>query len=105
MASIYLYEPVRRLPRCSRPVFQIWPHAVQRQYVETLTSLLAVLTSGELQKGHALGATLSSRAGWSYTGSPSESLDEEPTACGRLRKALKNCTPFGERVPTKPSRG
>lgn len=105
MARIYLYEPVRRLPRCSRPVFQIWPHAVQRQYVETLTSLLAVFTSGELQKGHALGATLPSRAGWSYTGSSSESLDEEPAACGRLRKALKNCNTLIDRVPDKPSRG
>jgi len=46
-------------------VFQIWPHAVQRQYVETLTALLVVFTSGELQKGQALGATVA-RTGLVY---------------------------------------
>ena len=44
-------DDVRR-PCCSRPTFQIWPHAVQRQYVETFTALLVVVTSTELQKGH-----------------------------------------------------
>jgi hypothetical protein len=39
-------------------MFQIWPHAVQRQYVETFTSLLVVFTSGEVQKGQTLGATV-----------------------------------------------
>jgi len=36
--------------------FHIWPHAVQRQYVETFTSLLVVFTSRELQNGQATGA-------------------------------------------------
>ncbi|MGH7555059.1 MAG: hypothetical protein ACREMQ_18825, partial [Longimicrobiales bacterium] len=47
-------------------MFQIWPHAVQRQYVETFTSLLVVLTSAEPQKGQALGTTGAS-PGLGYT--------------------------------------
>jgi hypothetical protein len=58
-------DDVRR-PCCSRPTFQIWPHAVQRQYVETFTALLVVVTSTELQKGQAVGATIASIA-WVYT--------------------------------------
>jgi hypothetical protein len=52
-----------RRPACSRPAFQIWPHAVQRQYVETSTALLVVVMSAELQNGHAVGATLVSAGG------------------------------------------
>jgi len=33
---------------------------VQRQYVERLTALLVVVTFSDLQKGHALGATVGS---------------------------------------------
>jgi hypothetical protein len=47
-------------PWCSRLAFQIWPHAVQRQYVETSTGLLVVVTSTELQKGQHFGATVAS---------------------------------------------
>jgi hypothetical protein len=36
-------------------MFQICPHAAQRQYVDAFTSLLAVETSAELQNGHACG--------------------------------------------------
>lgn len=35
----------------SRAGFQIWPHAVHRQYVASLTSLLVVPTFSDLQKG------------------------------------------------------
>lgn len=45
---------------CSRAAFQIWPHAVQRQYVESLISLLVVVTFGEWQKGQASHATVAS---------------------------------------------
>jgi hypothetical protein len=41
-------------------MFQICPHAVHRQYVETLTGLLVVVTSTELQNGQAFGATMAS---------------------------------------------
>ncbi|MBI3046692.1 MAG: hypothetical protein HYY76_00120 [Acidobacteria bacterium] len=54
-------------------MFQIWPHAVQRQYVETFTSLAVVLTSGELQKGQALGVTVAS-SGLVYTRLPISAL-------------------------------
>jgi len=40
--------------------FQIWPHAVQRQYVEALISLLVVVTFREWQKGHASHAAIAS---------------------------------------------
>jgi hypothetical protein len=40
--------------------FQIWPHAAQRQYVETSTALLVVVRSTELQKGQDFGATVTS---------------------------------------------
>jgi hypothetical protein len=33
---------------------------MQRQYVETFTALLVVVTSTELQKGQAVGATMAS---------------------------------------------
>jgi len=58
---VYAKRPngVRR-PCGSRLAFQIWPHAVQRQYVEALTALLVVMTSRELQNGHAAGATAGS---------------------------------------------
>jgi hypothetical protein len=52
-----------RRPTCSLSAFQIWPQSVQRQYVETLTALLVVVTFNELQKGQALGATDASE-GW-----------------------------------------
>jgi hypothetical protein len=47
-------------PCCSRLAFQIWPHAAQRQYVETSTALLVVVTSTDLQKGQDFGATVAS---------------------------------------------
>jgi hypothetical protein len=41
---------------------------VQRQYVEAFTALLLVVTLGELQNGHASGATVASvESGWMYT--------------------------------------
>jgi hypothetical protein len=55
-----------RCPRCSRSAFQIWPQSVHRQYVETLSALLVVVTLSELQKGQAFGATGASE-GWVYT--------------------------------------
>jgi hypothetical protein len=69
-------DGVRR-PCCSRLAFQIWPHVVQRQYVEMFTALLVVVTSTELQKGQALGATAASgdSEGWVYTGSPLTAVD------------------------------
>jgi hypothetical protein len=64
-----------RRPCCSRLAFQIWPHAVHRQYVETLTVLLVVVTSRELQNGHASGATVGSVDwGWVYTWRPLSAL-------------------------------
>lgn len=51
-----------RRTRSSRPAFQIWPHAAQRQYVDALTFLLVVLMSTELQKGQVVGAAVSD--GW-----------------------------------------
>jgi hypothetical protein len=42
----------------NRPAFQIWPHVPQRQYVDAVTSLLVVLTSADLQKGHGSAATM-----------------------------------------------
>jgi hypothetical protein len=47
-----------RRPCCSRLAFHIWPHAVQRQYVDTFTSLLVVFTSRDLQNGQATGSGL-----------------------------------------------
>ena len=41
---------------CSRLAFQIWPHAVQRQYVDAFTSLLVVFTSRDLQNGQVTGS-------------------------------------------------
>jgi hypothetical protein len=55
-----------RCPRCSRSAFQIWPQSVHRQYVETLSALLVVVTLSEVQKGQAFGATGASE-GWVYT--------------------------------------
>ena len=66
---IYAKRPygVRR-PCCSRPAFQISPHAVHRQYVETLPALLVVVTSRELQNGHGSGETVALVDwGWVYT--------------------------------------
>ena len=66
---VYAKRPygVRR-PCCSRLAFQISPHAVHRQYVETLTALLVVVMSRKLQNGHASGATVGSvDLGWVYT--------------------------------------
>jgi len=53
-----------RHPRSSRLTFQICPHAVQRQYVDALGSLLVVFTLRESQNGQVVGATVS--AGWVY---------------------------------------
>ena len=39
---------------------------MQRQYVETFTALLVVVTSTELQNGQAFGATMAS-VDWVYT--------------------------------------
>ena len=44
---------------------------MQRQYVETFTALLVVVTSTELQKGQAFGATIASVV-WVYTRIASE---------------------------------
>jgi hypothetical protein len=44
----------------SRLGFQIWPHAAQRQYVETCAVFLVVVTSTELKKGQHFGATVAS---------------------------------------------
>jgi hypothetical protein len=66
---IYAKRPygVRR-PCCSRLAFQIWPHVVQRQYVDALTSLLVVVTSRELQNGHGSSDTVVLvGCGWVYT--------------------------------------
>jgi hypothetical protein len=66
---IYAKRPygVRR-PCCSRLAFQIWPHVVQRQYVDALTSLLVVVTLRELQNGHGSSETVVLvDCGWVYT--------------------------------------
>lgn len=48
---------------------------MQRQYVETLTSLLVVLRSRELQNGHASGATVACvDSGLVYRWAPSLAL-------------------------------
>ena len=47
-------------PCCNRLAFQIWPHAAQRQYVETSTALLVVVTSAEVQNGQNFGPTVAS---------------------------------------------
>jgi hypothetical protein len=54
---------------CSRPAFQIWPHDVQRQYVDTFTALLVVVTFSDMQNGQASGATVASEDSdsWVYT--------------------------------------
>src|SRR3954467_3678292 len=52
-----------RRPDWSRPAFQIWPHAAQRQYVDAFTSLLVVVILSELQNGQVFGASAGS-GGW-----------------------------------------
>jgi len=46
-----------------RPGFQISPQATQRQYVDSLITLLAVVSPVELQNGQDVGATTSAFTG------------------------------------------
>jgi hypothetical protein len=43
--------------RRSRATFHIWPHALHRQYVKASIFVLAAPICGDVQNGHAVGAT------------------------------------------------